>query len=121
MCDPDISKRERPELNRSRLIVWMSLRWVIPSELLSSIARFRFAHRSHPKPKPPVRLLKISERKLSQNSAVSREGVSPDTRFAIGWRGEYRIDGDAFVFIDRDSGRVLTIFGYPIHRIAEWG
>ena len=44
-----------------------------------------------------------------------------DTRFAIGWRGEYRIDGDAFVFIDRDSGRVLTIFGYPIHRIAEWG
>jgi len=84
MCDPDISKRERPELNRSRLIVWMSLRWVIPSELLSSIGRFRFAHRSHPKPKPPVRLLKISERKLSQNSAVSREGVSP---------GQYTIAG----------------------------
>jgi hypothetical protein len=28
----------------------MSLRWVIPGELLSSIARFRFTHRSHPKP-----------------------------------------------------------------------
>jgi hypothetical protein len=44
-----------------------------------------------------------------------------DTRFAIGWRGEYRIDGDAFVFIDRDSGRILTILGYPTNRIAEWG
>ena len=44
-----------------------------------------------------------------------------DTRFAIGWKGKYRIDGDAFVFIDNDSGRVVAIFGYPVRRIAEWG
>jgi hypothetical protein len=44
-----------------------------------------------------------------------------DTRFAIGWKGEYRIDGDAFVYIDRDSSRIVTILGYPIRRIAEWG
>ena len=44
-----------------------------------------------------------------------------DTRFAIGWKGKYRIDGDAFVFIDNDSGRVVAILGYPIRRIAEWG
>ena len=43
-----------------------------------------------------------------------------DTRFAIGWKGEYRIDGDAFVYIDRDSGRMVTILGYPIRRIAKW-
>jgi hypothetical protein len=43
-----------------------------------------------------------------------------DTRFAIGWKGEYRIDGDAFVYIDKDSGRVVAILGYPIRRIAEW-
>jgi hypothetical protein len=42
-----------------------------------------------------------------------------DTRFAIGWKGKYRIDGDAFVYIDNDSGRVVTILGYPILRIAE--
>src|SRR5712691_2071753 len=42
-----------------------------------------------------------------------------DTRFAIGWKGKYRIDGDAFVYIDNDSGRVATILGYPIRRIAE--
>jgi hypothetical protein len=44
-----------------------------------------------------------------------------DMRFAIGWKGKYRIDGDAFVYIDKDSGRVVTILGYPIRRIAEWG
>jgi hypothetical protein len=43
-----------------------------------------------------------------------------DTQFAIGWKGEHRIDGNAFVYIDRDSGRVLTILGYPVRRIAEW-
>jgi hypothetical protein len=44
-----------------------------------------------------------------------------DTQFAIGWKGEYRIDGNAFVYIDRDTGRIVTILGYPVRRIAEWG
>ena len=44
-----------------------------------------------------------------------------DTRFAIGWKGKYRIDGDAFVYIDKDSSRVVPILGYPIRRIVEWG
>lgn len=44
-----------------------------------------------------------------------------DTRFAIGWKGKYRIDGDAFVYSDKDSGRIVTILGYPVRRIAEWG
>jgi hypothetical protein len=44
-----------------------------------------------------------------------------DTRFAIGWKGEYRIDRSAFVYIDHDSGRIVTILGYPVRRIAEWG
>jgi hypothetical protein len=44
-----------------------------------------------------------------------------DTRFAIGWKGKHRIDDDAFVFIDKETGRVVTILGYPVRRIAEWG
>lgn len=44
-----------------------------------------------------------------------------ETRFAIRWKGKYRIDGDAFVYLERDSGRVVTILGYPILRIAELG
>ena len=44
-----------------------------------------------------------------------------ETRFAIRWKGKYRIDGDAFVYTDNHSGRVVTILGYPIRRIAERG
>ena len=44
-----------------------------------------------------------------------------DTSFAIGWKGHYRIDGLAFIYIDRDSGRIRTILGYPIQKIAQAG
>lgn len=44
-----------------------------------------------------------------------------DSNFAIGWKGNYHIDGDAFVFIDRDTARVSTILGYPTHRLAQAG
>ena len=44
-----------------------------------------------------------------------------DTRFAIGWKHEYRVDGSAFVYTGHDSGRIVTILGYPVRRIAEWG
>ena len=44
-----------------------------------------------------------------------------ETNFAIGWKGNYRIDGKAFVYLDRDSGREVTILGYPTDRIAELG
>ena len=42
-----------------------------------------------------------------------------DTSFAIGWKGNYQIDGDAFVFIDRDTARFTTILGYPTRRLAQ--
>lgn len=44
-----------------------------------------------------------------------------DTSFAIGWKGNYQIDGDAFVFIDRDSARITSILGYPTRRLAQLG
>src|ERR1700694_2829526 len=36
-----------------------------------------------------------------------------DTSFAIGWKGRYHIEGSAFIYTDRDTGRVTTILGYP--------
>ena len=42
-----------------------------------------------------------------------------DTSFAIGWKGHYHIEGIAFIYADRDSGRVRAIFGYPIQKIAR--
>ena len=44
-----------------------------------------------------------------------------DSSFAIDWRGHYRIEGKAFVYTDRDTGRTTTILGYPIDKIAQAG
>ena len=44
-----------------------------------------------------------------------------DTNFAISWKGTYRIEGCAFVYADRDSGRIITILGYPAAKIAQLG
>ena len=44
-----------------------------------------------------------------------------DTSFAIEWKGPYRIEGSAFVYADRDTGRVTTILGYPTQKIAQAG
>jgi len=44
-----------------------------------------------------------------------------ETSFAIGWKGNYHIDGDAFIFIDRDTARITTVLGYPTRRLAQLG
>ncbi len=41
-----------------------------------------------------------------------------DTTFTIGWQGRYRIDGAAFVYADSESGRVITILGYPTKQLS---
>jgi hypothetical protein len=41
-----------------------------------------------------------------------------DTAFTIGWTGRYRIDGPAFVYSDREGGRVVTILRYPTDKLA---
>lgn len=57
---------------------------------------------------------------------IAREGEAllfhmedTDTSFAIGWKGEYRIDGKAFVYREKDSGNVRSIIGYPTQRISQ--
>ena len=42
-----------------------------------------------------------------------------DTNFAIDWKGNYCIEGRAFVYADRKSGRVTAILGYPTAKIAQ--
>jgi len=44
-----------------------------------------------------------------------------DTSFVIGWKGHYHIEGPAFIYSDRDTGRVTTIIGYPTKKIAQAG
>ncbi len=42
-----------------------------------------------------------------------------DTNFAIDWKGNYCIEGRAFVYADRKSGRVTAILGYLTAKIAQ--
>ena len=44
-----------------------------------------------------------------------------DATFAIEWKGYYRIEGAAFVYADRDTGRTRTILGYPTHQLKPIG
>ena len=44
-----------------------------------------------------------------------------DASFAIGWRGQYRIEGPTFIYSDRETRRVTTILGYPTKKIAQAG
>jgi hypothetical protein len=44
-----------------------------------------------------------------------------ETTFAIGWKGQYRIEGSAFVYMDRDTRRVTTILGYPTQKLTPTG
>jgi hypothetical protein len=44
-----------------------------------------------------------------------------EATFAIGWKGNYRIDGDAFVYIDSDTARVTKIIGYPTRQLTQMG
>jgi hypothetical protein len=40
-----------------------------------------------------------------------------DTAFAIDWKGRYRIEGSAFVYIDRETGKLTAIHGYPTYKL----
>jgi len=41
-----------------------------------------------------------------------------ETTFAIEWKGQYRIEGSAFVYMDRQRRRVTTIVGYPTQKLG---
>ena len=41
-----------------------------------------------------------------------------ETTFSIGWKGQYRVEGAAFIYTDWDTKRTTTILGYPTHKFA---
>src|SRR4249919_275863 len=41
-----------------------------------------------------------------------------ETTFTIDWKGRYRIEEIAFIYMDRETGRLATIHGYPTHKLA---
>jgi hypothetical protein len=45
--------------------------------------------------------------------------VETAATFAIDWKGNYRINGPAFVYSDRDTSRVISILGYPTDKLGD--
>jgi len=42
-----------------------------------------------------------------------------ETTFTIDWKGSYHIEGAAFVYRDRETGRLATIYGYPTNKLIQ--
>jgi hypothetical protein len=63
----------------------------------------------------------LALRLASQGDSEPFHIEETDTCFAIEWKGHYRIEGAAFVYTDRDSGRITTVLGYPIDLLAQQG
>ena len=42
-----------------------------------------------------------------------------EATFAIGWKGQYRIEGAAFVYTDSETGKIVTIHGYPTDKLTQ--
>ena len=41
------------------------------------------------------------------------------SNFSVSWMGSYQINGAAFIYCEKDSGRVSTILGYPTRKILN--
>jgi hypothetical protein len=42
-----------------------------------------------------------------------------DTTFAVEWKGRYRIEDRAFIYIDRKTGATRAILGYPTQKLER--
>jgi hypothetical protein len=42
-----------------------------------------------------------------------------DASFTIDWKGRYRIKGPAFIYTDRETGKLTTILGYPTQKLIQ--
>src|SRR5437588_6452548 len=51
----------------------------------------------------------LALRLANQGDPVPFHVEETDTSFAIDWKGHYRIEGAAFVYTDRDTGRITSV------------
>jgi hypothetical protein len=47
-------------------------------------------------------------------SATRNHIEENDTTFAIGWKGRYRIEGPAFIYVDHDTGQLSSRAGFRL-------
>jgi hypothetical protein len=63
------------------------------------------------------------EEQESNLHAFCREAVLDPSRsnanFTIEWNGHYRIEGDAFIYVDSKTGGTRAILGYPTQKLEH--
>jgi hypothetical protein len=42
-----------------------------------------------------------------------------DANFTIEWKGHYRIEGGAFIYVDGKTGGTRAILGYPTQKLDQ--
>jgi hypothetical protein len=59
---------------------------------------------------------------------VARDGApeaikidETSTAFAVHWPGSYRVEGPSFIYTDRQTGRVMSVLGYPTDLLDSTG
>jgi len=60
----------------------------------------------------------LSLRLASQGDPEPFHIEETENSFAIDWKGRYRIEGKAFIYTDRNTGRTTTVLGYPTDKLA---
>jgi hypothetical protein len=45
--------------------------------------------------------------------------MSGGLNFTIEWKGHYRIEGGAFIYVDRKTGGTQAILGYPTQKLEH--
>src|SRR3984893_4485301 len=60
----------------------------------------------------------LASRPAPDESPEPVHTVENNTTFEIGLKGHYRIEGPAFGYVDRDTGRTSPILGYPTHQLT---
>ena len=60
----------------------------------------------------------LARRLASQGDPEPFHIKETKTSWAIDWKGHYRIEGAAFVYTDRETGRTTTVIGYPTDKLA---
>ena len=60
----------------------------------------------------------LAARLARDGEATTIQIVETAATFAIEWKGSYRINGPAFVYSDRDTGRVITVLGDPTDKLV---
>mgnify|MGYP001446487535 CR=1 FL=1 len=64
----------------------------------------------------PTTLGNLNNNQYDPNSVSNQYGAgSPYRSNGVGWKGRYRIEGPAFIYVDHDTGQLSTILGYPTH------